>query len=220
MIEPIANAVQRMDALELLGAIDDRTAAAVFFDGQYRQGLDKLKFGNEGARQKARADLTQMTDAQMCAIVTESVRVLRSSGHLFLWLDKYALFEGSWRRWLPEVMPARLVDGIVWGKFNPWSETQPIGMGKRARRCFEAVAVIQKGPCRTDVWTDKGLRDLFFESADRERHAHAKPVELTKRLILATTARGDLVVDPAAGAYGVLEACLATGRQFMGCDLV
>lgn len=209
-----------MDGLELLRGLDDRSAAAVFFDGQYRQGLDKLMFGNEGARQKERAALTPMTDAQMRAMVTQSIRVLRSSGHLFLWLDKYALFEGSWRRWLPDVMPARLVDGFVWGKFDPAAESKPIGMGKRSRRCFEALAVVQKGPARTDVWTDHKMRDLWMENADRERHAHAKPVELTKRLILATTKRGDLVVDPAAGAYGVFEACLATGREFVGCDLL
>ena len=172
------------------------------------------EYGNEGARQKKRDELPAMTDTQMRAFVTESIRVLRSSGHLFLFIDKYALFEGSWRKWMPDISPARLVDGLVWDKMR-------IGMGRRTRYRIEAIVVIQKGPCRAKgIWTDHSIDDLWQEKADRERHAHAKPVELTKRLIKAVTNRGDLVVDPAAGAYGVFEACLATGREFIGCDLI
>lgn len=209
----IQNARQRGDGLDLLRSLDSRCAAAVFFDGQYRQGLDKLKFGNEGARQKGRAALPPMNDRQMRAIVTEGIRVLRSSGHLFLWVDKYAMWESSWRRWLPDTLPAKLVDGLVWDK-------ERFGMGRRLRYQYEGVAILQKGPVRAQgIWTDHSLADIWREKADRERHAHAKPVELTKALIKTCTSRGDLVVDPAAGAFGVLEACLATGRNFIGCDL-
>jgi DNA modification methylase len=42
---------------------------------------------------------------------------------------------------------------------------------------------------------------------------------LIERLIRATTKAGDLVVDPCAGSYVVLEACRVSGRQFVGCDL-
>lgn len=210
---PICNARQKMDGLALLRSLADRCAAAVFFDAQYRTGLDKLKFGNEGSRQKARYLLPQMSDAQIRKFVAESIRVLKPSAHLFLWLDKYALFEGSWHRWLPEIMPARLVDGFVWDKVA-------LGMGRRSRYRLEALAVIQRAPIRAaGVWTDHKLEDLWTEKPDRQRHPHAKPVGLVKRLILATTRRGDYVVDPAAGAYGTLEACLATGRNFIGCDL-
>jgi DNA modification methylase len=33
------------------------------------------------------------------------------------------------------------------------------------------------------------------------------------------TVPGDLVLDPAAGGYGVLDAAVAMGRHFVGCDL-
>jgi len=42
---------------------------------------------------------------------------------------------------------------------------------------------------------------------------------LQKILIEAVTNPLDLVVDPAAGSYSVLEACLLSQRTFLGCDI-
>jgi hypothetical protein len=35
----------------------------------------------------------------------------------------------------------------------------------------------------------------------------------------ATTEKGDLIVDPCAGSFIVLEVCQETRREFLGCDL-
>lgn len=208
------NARQRMDGLDLFRAIEDRSAAAVWLDPQYREILDQQGYGNEGERQKARADLPQMDSAMIAKFVHESIRVLRSSGYLFLWLDKFLLFDGRWQQWLPEIMPARLVDGAIWDK-------ETFGMGSRFRATFEALAVIQKGPCRAkDTWRDRAIRDLFRAKPDRQRHAHAKPTPVIERLIRCVTEPGDIVVDPCAGGYSVLDACRSTGRTFIGCDLI
>lgn len=207
------NVRQVMDGLALLRELADRSAAVVVLDPQYRQGLDKLAFGNEGARQIGRAALPQMNDLQIAAMMIEIERVLRRSGHLFLWLDKFAVVTGHWRRWLPEATALGAVDMISWDKDR-------IGMGRRARCQTEFVVVLQKGPLRAaDIWTDHSISDCWREKADRRRHPHAKPIDLTKRLIEAVTKRGDLVVDPCAGGYGVLDACRKSGRDFIGCDL-
>jgi len=51
--EPFArNIAQQGDALDLLKTLPDSSAALAFFDPQHRGVLDKLKFGNEGARQQ------------------------------------------------------------------------------------------------------------------------------------------------------------------------
>jgi site-specific DNA-methyltransferase (adenine-specific) len=52
-----------------------------------------------------------------------------------------------------------------------------------------------------------------------KKHPHQKPLELQKILIEAVSNLGDLVVDPAAGSYSVLEACLLSKRIFLGCDI-
>src|SRR5262249_51566754 len=48
----VRNIAQQGDALDLLTSLPDACAALAFFDPQHRGVLDKLKFGNEGARQK------------------------------------------------------------------------------------------------------------------------------------------------------------------------
>lgn len=208
------NARQRMDAVELLEAIPNRIAVMFFFDPQYRAVLDKMKFGNEGAKQVQRARLPSMNDPDISFVIEEAHRVLKPSGHLMLWMDKFSLASGHWHRWVRRSPGLEVVDLIAWNKLRP-------GMGRRARCVTEYLAVLQKKPTRAkDVWTDHRITDSWMESSDRRIHAHAKPHVLTERLIRACTERGDLVVDPCAGGYGVLEACRASGREFIGGDLI
>ena len=53
----------------------------------------------------------------------------------------------------------------------------------------------------------------------KRQHPHQKPRELIKALILATTNEKDLIVDPCAGSFVVLEVCQELNRKFLGCDL-
>ena len=54
---------------------------------------------------------------------------------------------------------------------------------------------------------------------NQRKHPHQKPKKLIKALIKATTEPGDLIVDPCAGSFIVLDACQEIGREFLGCDL-
>lgn len=208
------DARNRGDGLEMLRAMRGGTARLAFFDPQYRSVLDKMKYGNEGERQRGRAKLPQMTNATIFKFIGEIERTLKPSGHLILWVDKFLLVSSHWRRWLPHATALCEVDLIAWNKIR-------FGMGKRTRCTTEYVVVLQKGPKRAaGAWTDHGIRDSWSEKVDTLIHPHVKPIGLVRRLILATTKRRELVVDPAAGSFGVLGACRSTGRQFMGCDLV
>ena len=42
---------------------------------------------------------------------------------------------------------------------------------------------------------------------------------LQGKLIAAVSNPGDVVIDPAAGSFSVLEACQQQGRRFLGCDI-
>ncbi len=208
------NVRQRIDAVDLLSRIPAHSAKLFVFDPQYRTGLDQLKFGNEGSRQKARYQLPQMLDDNITFVVEEAQRILKPSGHLFLWVDKFAIGSGQHLRYLRRTRKLRVVDVIAWNKMN-------IGMGRRARCVTEYLVVIQKEPIRAKgCWTDHRIPDCWPEAKNGELHTHAKPHVLTERLIRAVTNRGDLVVDPCAGGYGVLEACQASGRDFIGGDLI
>lgn len=200
------------DGLALMSCIHDECISAAFFDPQYRGILDKLKYGNEGkTRGKARSSLPQMDEAEIISFIHEIDRVLKGSGHLFLWVDKFHLCQGVLDWFLGTSL--HLVDMIVWDKGK-------IGMGYRTRRRAEYLIVFQKAPVKAKgFWKDHAIPDVWEEKAEKT-HPHSKPIELQKRLIAAVTSEGDVVLDPAAGSFSVLRACRELGRRFVGGDLV
>ena len=207
------NVRHRMDGLDLMGTLADDSVPAVFFDPQYRGVLDKLAYGNEGkARGRAKASLVQMTEPVILQFLSEIARVLRPSGHLFLWTDKFHLCSGC-TSWFTQ-LPLDVVDLVTWDKGR-------IGMGYRTRRRPEYLLVVQKSPCRVDAgWERRAVSDFWSERLTGvRRHAHQKPVGLQAALIEAVTEPGDLVVDPAAGSFSVMESALSVERNFMGGDL-
>ena len=209
------NARNRLDGLELLSCLNNSCIAVTFFDPQYRGVLDKLKYGNEGvSRGKARSSLPQMDENTIIKFIREINRVLKPSGHLFLWVDKFHLCQGV-LDWFMDT-ELNLVDMIVWDKGK-------IGMGYRTRRKAEYLIVFQKSPVKAKAcWTDHSIPDVWQEKLENseKNHTHAKPIELQKRLIAATTQDGDIVLDPAAGGYSVLNACADNKKIFIGGDIV
>lgn len=206
------NCKQKMDGVELLNALESELTKVVFFDPQYRGVLDKLSYGNEGKqRGKERSSLTQMSEEVIQEFLKEIERVLKPSGYLFLWVDKFHLCEGV-AGWFGENSKMEIVDLITWNKMK-------IGMGYRTRRKSEYLVVLQKAPkLAKATWKLHNIPDVWDEKVIKN-HAHSKPLELQKVLIEATTEVGDLVIDPASGGYSVFKACQELNREFLGCDI-
>lgn len=201
------------DGLAMLRGMRGSDASACFLDPQYRGVLDHLAFGNEGARQGGRVGLPQMGEDVIADFVSAAGAALRPSGHLFLWVDKFEFARGV-GRWAPPGL-LEVVDWITWDKGR-------IGMGFRTRRRSEVLVVLQRPPRRArGAWSRRDIPDVWAERLPMPlHHPHAKPVGLQAALVEAVTRPGDLVLDPAAGGYSVLEAVrLCPGRHFLGCDL-
>lgn len=201
----------RMDGIELLKGLPDAMTPLAFFDPEYRGLMDKMKYGNEGARQKERALLPQMSEETIANFIKEIDRVLKPSGHLMLWVDKFHLCEGI-KNWI-EGTQLEIVDMITWDKGK-------IGMGYRTRRRSEYLMVLQKKPKRAKgVWNSHDIPDVWVEKLNGDRHPHAKPKGLHTALIKATTKEGDIIVDPAAGGFSIMEIAMKLNRHFVGGDL-
>jgi site-specific DNA-methyltransferase (adenine-specific) len=209
----VRNAAQVGDALVLMRALADDSVALGFFDPQYRELVAHLRYGNEGvSRQRERARLPAMSPSYIDEAITEFARVLRPSGYLMRWLDKYVLCEGRHLCVPPDVL--KVVDLIS-------TDNDRIGMGYRTRCRGDHLLVMQKPPIKARAtWTDRSIPDRWIEKVDRRIHPHVKPISLIERLIGAVTQPGDLVVDPAAGSFVVMHAAMQLGRTFIGCDLV
>jgi site-specific DNA-methyltransferase (adenine-specific) len=206
----VLDAPNRADGLALLEALEPDSFSLCIFDPQYRGVLDKQKYGNEGSRQKQRSALSQMSETLIVAFVKSIAEALMPSGHLLLWTDKYHLCTGI-TGWLAGT-GLETVDLIVWNKMR-------IGMGYRTRRMSEYCVVLQKAPLRAKgVWRVHDIPDVIEEKLVT-KFPHAKPIRMQARLIDALTNVGDIVIDPAAGSYSVLEACRLSGRRFLGCDI-
>ena len=205
------------NGIDLLDSTGNAAVKAAFFDPQYRGVLDKLSYGNEGqGRGQARCSLPQMSEDVIMTMIKELDRVLKPSGYLFLWIDKFHLCEGI-QKWFTDT-ELNVVDMIVWEKLSK-KGTPQLGMGYRTRRVSEYLIAAQKKPIvAIKSWSDHGIPDVWQEQVTKT-HPHSKPVELQKRLVEAVTEPGDLVIDPAAGGFSVLEACRLSGRNFLGCDL-
>lgn len=212
ILNDLMNKNLKIDGLQLLSKIPDGIVSTSFFDPQYRGILDKQKYGNEGVKRgKRRVQLEQMDDEIIIKFISEIDRVLKPSGHLFLWVDKFHLCQGV-QDWLNDTK-LQLVDLIVW-------EKPRIGMGYRTRNKCEFLIVMQKKPIRAKgVWTIHNIPNVWQESVITKEHPHSKPIELQEKLICATTQENDIVLDPAMGSGSVLAACKNSGRNFIGGDL-
>jgi site-specific DNA-methyltransferase (adenine-specific) len=155
------NVVQRRDALTLLRSLPDGCTPLVFFDPQHRAVLDKLKFGNEGARQKGRAGLPAMSDDYIDSVCLEIARVLKPSGYLMRWIDTFCMCEGHHHRISRQHI--KPVDLIAWDSLH-------LGMGKRSRRRGDYLLVLQKPPITAKNWRDHSIPSL--------RAARLSPLDL------------------------------------------
>ena len=203
------NVAQRGDSLALLRSLPAGCTPLVFFDPQHRGILDKLKFGNEGARQKGRATLPAMTDDYIDASCRESARVSTPGGYLMRWIDTFGLCEAHHHR-IADCY--KCVDLIAWDNLR-------MGMGKRTRRRGDYLLILQKPTITAISWHDHGIPSRWSEKVDTREHPHVKPTDLIARLIGAVTEPGDLVVDPAGGSFGVMHVARRLGRNFIGCDI-
>lgn len=69
----------------------------------------------------------------------------------------------------------------------------------------------------TDTWLESRICGTFKE---RKNHSPNQiPIPLYERIVLATSNRGDLVLDPFAGTGGCGVACLPHGRNYLAYDL-
>lgn len=206
------DAANKGSGLKLLKALPDDAVKTAFFDPQYPGGVKNWKKQRgRTSIQKRRAELKQMSEATIAKFFRELSRVITPSGHVFLWLDNYHVRNGI-GHWLVDT-DFESVDMITWKKNG-------LGLGWRARSTAEFLIVLQKKPKRVaGCWSRRDIPSVWEEKVDAKSHVHAKPMELQKALIDATTQPGDLVLDPCAGSFSVMDAALALGRRFIGCDL-
>lgn len=72
----------------------------------------------------------------------------------------------------------------------------------------------------TDVWTDIGIVHTMSGEKDEGQHrVWQKPEKLLERIILASSDKGDLVLDPFSGTGTTPKVAKRLGRHYIACDI-
>ena len=124
----------------------------------------------------------------------------------------------------------KIMNNITWQKTNPppnlscryfTHSTETILWAKKnpAAKHFFNYALMKElngGKQMKDVWTGTltPQREKTFG-----KHPTQKPLYLLKRILLASTREGDLVLDPFCGSGTTGVACKLLGRKFIGIDI-
>lgn len=134
----------------------------------------------------------------------ELFRVMKKNAHVYIFSDVETMLVMK-----PDAERAgfKWWDPIVWDK-------ETIGMGYHWRKRYEMITFLEKGK--------RKLRDLSEPNVIREKrvlgYPTEKPVPVMKRLILNSSERGEIVIDPFFGSGATGEAAILNGRRFLGTD--
>ena len=141
--------------------------------------------------------------------LSECWRVARDGAPLMVFTD--------WRQ-LPALTDAVQAAGWSWRGIVAWDKKNARPMLGRFRQQCEYVLFASKG--RFAAHTRNCLPGVFTYgiNALQKVHLTSKPVELIMDL-LAVTGLQASVLDPFMGGGSVGEACIRTGRQYIGIEL-
>jgi len=97
---------------------------------------------------------------------------------------------------------------------------------KKAKHHFD-YSLMKEGDWREDALKKPGLqmRSVWSIGTPKPvekkfgKHPTQKPLELLRRIVLASTKKGDIVLDPFAGSSTTGIAAASQGRKFIGVDL-
>lgn len=211
------------DALGVLAALPAESVDAVLTDPPYssggitlsaRQAESTQKYQQSGTRQRFPPMLGDAKDQRSWTLwcilwLSECWRLAREGAPLLVFTD--------WRQ-LPALTDAVQCAGWSWRSIVIWDKLAVRPQLGRFRHQCEYVVFASKG--RFTPPSQGNLPGVYaYHSSKGERlHLTSKPVALIKDL-LAVTAANATVLDPFMGGGSVGEACLATGRGYIGIEL-
>lgn len=233
-IKSFLNDIKCGDIVDILSQIPSESVDMVFADPPFN--LNK-KYSNSN-------DKKEITEyLEWCYTwIDECIRILKPTGTLFLhnipkWLVYYAnhlnekdMFFKHWIVWdaagspLGKTLYPTHYGILYYTKSEKDYKFFDLRMPhKRCRVCKEVqkdyggkkIQMHPFGPILSDVWTD--LHRIRHKSR-RDSHPNQLPEPLLERLVMMSTEKNDIVLDPLIGAGTTALAAKRLGRQYIGID--
>ncbi len=145
--------------------------------------------------------------------LSQALRITKPGGVLCIFTD--------WRQ-LPTTTDAIQCGGWVWRGIVPWNKTEAARPQKgRFRQQCEYVVWGTNGPMgeKTDLCLPGFFSYVTLATNKGKKHIAEKPLSLMID-ILNITQTGATILDPFMGVGTTGEACIQTGRNFIGIELI
>ncbi len=212
------------EALGILRAMEDESVDAVLTDPPYssggltagqRQRPPSEKYQQSGVKRQYQDFLGDNRDQRSFVAwatlwLAEAYRVTKPGALCMMFTD--------WRQ-LPAMSDALQAGGWIWRNIVVWDKPSARPSRGEFRRQCEFVLIGAKGQFQPAH--KRCLRGVFRHavvSGAKRQHLTEKPVPLLRDL-LEIVPEGGTVLDPFAGSATTAQACIETGRKFVGVEL-
>lgn len=217
------------DCIKVMKEMKDETIDLIFADPPYflSNGGKSINSGKIVSVDKGLWDKKsnyKSTEEFTYNWIKECHRLLKNDGSIWISGTNHNIFE------VHKVLMSlnfKLINLVVWHKSDP----PPLIYKNKFRFSHEIL-----------IWAKKDLKhhfnyDLMFETENKEMedvwtipavhlnekgfgyHPTQKPINLLNRIIMATTQKGDLVLDPFMGSGTTCVSALLNGRKYIGIEL-
>jgi len=223
-IKDFLDTIIQGDCLEVLKTFPDKSVDLIFADEPYKIS-DKGKFEiKEKSYKRVNVEWDKKLVDRMW--VDECARILKDGGAFYATGTFHNIFSLRDRFESNSYLTFR--NFITWFKPN----AMPIKFAKQvgifAYSC-EYVLYFSKGKPKTfnydllkDINNGNQMRDLWVIRTGQDKktgHPTQKPKELLRRIILASTNEGELVLDPFVGSGTSVVVAKELKRHFVGIDI-
>jgi site-specific DNA-methyltransferase (adenine-specific) len=231
--ETLINKVIRGDCLEVMRKIPDDSVDVTFADPPFNL---KKKYGSYYDKHEVQEYLFWCKQW-----LNEMVRITKPTGSIFVHnIPKWLIYLGSYlneiaifRHWIAwDAMGSPLGKtllpnhyGVLYYVKSDEFKFYDIRMfHKRCRNCHYVLQdyggkknqMHQFGPLVSDVWTD--IHRIRHKKR-RDEHPCQLPIHLLERLLLMSSAEGNIILDPFIGTGTTAIAAKKLGRRFIGIDI-
>lgn len=215
------------DCVAGLGSLDDKSVAHAIFDPPFEEAAHsagrrilKRTWAEKGAGvhhvEQHAISYPPISDAERDAVAAHVARVTRR------WILTFCQSEAAhlWRA-AYEAAGARYIRTGVYFK----TDAQPQYSGDRPGVGWEAIVICHGQPHAGRTRWNGGGKCARWDAAADARFGKSllvdgqKPLHLMEQLITDFTERGELVIDPYAGAGTTGVACVKLGRRFVGWEV-
>ncbi len=230
------NQILKMDCVEAMKSLPDESVDMVFADPPYNLQLGGDLYRPEGGQVDAvddawdQFDSFAVYDAFTKAWLKEARRILKPNGSLWVIGSYHNIFRvgaslqdlGYW-----------ILNDIIWRKANP----MPNFKGTRFTNAHETLIWASKSEKAKYTFNYRAMKNLNDELQMRsdwvmpicggqerlkrngvKAHPTQKPEALLYRVMLATTNKGDIVLDPFFGTGTTGAVAKRLGRHWIGCE--